>query len=294
MEIFTEVNENKGLALALGYFDGVHKGHQAVIKSAVDFAYQNGTKSAVVTFKEHPQVVLRGCAPQYISTEKERREKLDALGVDFCYELDFSQISGMSGEEYIREILVKNFSPISISTGFNHNFGARKSGTPELLEAFASDYDYKYFKIPPIIVDGQVVSSSLIREKLLQGKVSDASKLLGRNFSVRGVVKKGAGLASKIGFKTANISYPQGILHLPYGVYAVKANGLAAIANFGIKPTFENLADEPVLEIHIPNFDKNIYDEMLNVEFLDFLRPEKKFASVEELVAQIRHDINLL
>lgn len=294
MEIFTEVNENKGLALALGYFDGVHTGHQAVIRSAVDFSRKNGTKSAVVTFKEHPQVVLRGCAPQYISTEEDRRNKLAALGVDFCYELDFSQIAGLSGKEYIHEILVKNFKPVSISTGFNHNFGAKKSGTPELLDALASDYGYKYFKIPPVVVDGQVVSSSLIREKLLQGNVKDASKLLGRNFSVCGIVKKGAGLASKIGFKTANIFYPQGLLHLPYGVYAVRANGLPAIANFGIKPTFENLADEPVLEIHIPNFARDIYGEKLNVEFLDFLRPEKKFASVEELVKQIRHDIDMI
>ncbi len=294
MEIFTEVNENKGLALALGYFDGVHKGHQAVIKSAVDFARQNDSKSAVVTFKEHPQVVLRSCAPQYISTEEDRREKLAALGVDFCYELDFSEISGMSGEKYIHEILVKNFSPLSISTGFNHNFGAKKSGTPELLEALASEYDYKYFKIPPVVVEGQVVSSSLIREKLSEGQVDEAAQLLGHNFSVCGIVKKGAGLASKIGFKTANISYPKGILRLPYGVYAVRANDLSAIANFGIKPTFENLTAEPVLEIHIPNFDKDIYGEILQVEFINFLRPEKKFGSVEELVSQIRHDIDLI
>lgn len=295
MKVFTELNnQNRNLALALGFFDGVHLGHQAVIKSAVDFARKNGVKSAVITFKEHPQVLLRGCAPEYISNEAERRKNLAALGVDFCYELDFSEISGMGGEEYLSEILVKNFAPLSISTGFNHNFGAKKSGTPELLSTLGEKYGYEYFKIQPVEIEGEVVSSSLIRKKLSAGKVSAAGKLLGRPFSVSGVVQKGAGLASKIGFKTANIAYPEGICKLPYGVYAVRANGMSAIANFGIKPTFENLTAMPVLEVHILNFDRDIYGETLQVEFLEFIRAEKKFASVDELVAQINRDIGAL
>lgn len=295
MKVFTELNnENRNLSLALGFFDGVHLGHQEVIKSAVDFARQNGTKSAVITFKEHPQVVLRGCAPEYISNEAQRRENLAALGVDFCYELDFSAISGMDGEEYVKEILVKNFAPLSISTGFNHNFGAKKSGTPELLAKLGEKFGYKYFKIPPVEIEGEVVSSSLIRKKLSAGEVSAAEKLLGRPFSVSGVVQKGACLASKIGFKTANIAYPEGICRLPYGVYAVRANGMSSIANFGVKPTFENLVAAPVLEVHILNFDKDIYGENLQVEFLEFIRAEKKFASVEELVAQIKNDIDMI
>ena len=117
MKIFTELNnEYKNLALALGFFDGVHRGHQAVIASAVDFAQKNVAQSAVVTFKEHPQVLLRGCAPAYISTEALRREKLAALGVDLLFELDFKDFSNIYGEEYIK-LLVQNFEPISISTG---------------------------------------------------------------------------------------------------------------------------------------------------------------------------------
>lgn len=293
MEIFTEVNENKGLALALGFFDGVHLGHQAVIRSAVDFARKNGKKSAVITFKEHPQVILRGCAPEYISTETERRENLEKLGVDYCYELNFSEISGMYGEAYIREILVKNFAPVSISTGFNHNFGVKKSGTPELLAQLCEKYGYKYFKISPVEIGGEIVSSSLIRKKLASGEVRRVAEFLGRPFSIRGIVQKGAGLASKIGFKTANIAYPAGICNLPFGVYSVKANGKKAIANFGIKPTFENLTAVPLLEVHILNFDKNLYGETLKIEFFDFIRVERKFSSVDELVAQIKNDIEM-
>lgn len=291
MKIFTELNdEYKNLALALGFFDGVHLGHQKVIASAVEFARQKGTKSAVVTFKEHPQVILRGCAPAYISTENFRREKLEALGVDILFELDFNSLAGISGEKYL-QILAETLAPVSISTGFNHYFGAQKSGTPELLAQCAETFRYEYFKIPPVIVGEEVASSSLIRKYLAAGEIKRANALLGYNFVIESSVQEGAKLASKIGFKTANFSYPPELVQLPYGVYAVFANGMPAIANFGVKPTFDGLASAPVLEVHILNFDKNIYGESLRVEFIGFIRHEKKFASVEDLITQIKSDI---
>lgn len=299
MKIFTELNnENKNLALALGYFDGVHLGHQKVIKSAVDFARENGKQSAVITFREHPQVFLRGCVPEYISTAEERRCRIEALGVDLCYELDFSCVLQLSGEDYIKEILVKHFAPISVSTGFNHYFGAKKSGSPELLEACAGGYGFKYFKTPPVLIDGQVVSSSLIRQNLAEGKIRFANSLLGYSFSISGVVEKGANLAGKIGFKTANITYPKELLKLPFGVYSVNVQvcgeSLKGIANFGIKPTFVSMVSAPVLEVHILNFEREIYGEKIRVDFLDFIRPEKKFDSVENLIEQIKNDISYL
>ncbi len=296
MEIFSEINSNnKGLALALGYFDGVHSGHVEVVKSAVTFARENGTQSAVITFQEHPQVILRGSSPAYITTVEQRREKLAQLGVDFCYELNFADISGFSGREYLQNILIENFEPISISTGFNHYFGVEKSGSPELLASCSEEFGYKYFKIPSVEVLGETVSSSLIRKKLSQGEICAANALLGHSFAVNGVVKKGVGLASNIGFKTANLTYPKNIVRVPFGVYAtrVSIDGMSylAIANFGVKPTFTSLVDEPVLEVHILDFNRDIYGRELRVEFLDFIRFEKKFVSVEELVAQIKRDI---
>ena len=295
MKIFTQINdEYKNLALALGFFDGVHPGHKKVISSAVEFSRKNGTQSAVITFKEHPQVLLRGVAPEYILTDTARREKIAELGVDFLYELDFKEFAQLSGEEYIRNVLVKNFAPVSISTGFNHYFGVHKSGTPELLEECAPAYGYKYFKILPVELNGEIVSSSLIRKRLAEGNIQCANDFLGYKFFIEGTVQRGAHLASKIGFKTANIHYPQELVKLPFGVYSVLANGLPAIANLGVKPTFEGLASKPVLEVHILNFDKDIYGETLRIEFVDFIRAERKFDSVDALIVQIKSDIDMV
>lgn len=296
MKVLYDLSEdNKNLALALGFFDGVHLGHQEVIKSAVNYARENQTKSAVITFKEHPQVVLRGVAPAYISTKEKKYQKLENLGVDFCYELDFADVCKLSGVNYIEQFLVKNFSPISISTGFNHNFGYAKSGTTELLDDKSYEFGYKYFLVAPVSIDEETVSSSLIRKKLTNADLYSAKKMLGEDFSICGVVQKGASIARKIGYKTANVFYPQNVLQLPFGVYKVVVNlngqNYLGIANFGVKPTFEKLTEKPLLEIHILGFDDEIYDEVLDVKFLEFIREERKFSSAQELIKQIELDM---
>lgn len=296
MKVLYDLNEeNKNLALALGFFDGVHLGHQEVIKSAVDHAKKNGAKSAVITFKEHPQVVLRGVAPSYISTKDKKYKKLEALGVDYCYELDFVDVCQLSGDDYIEKFLVKNFSPISISTGFNHYFGLDKSGTTSLLMEKSQMFGYKYFMVEPFTIDNQTVSSSLIRKKLQIGDLVNTKKMLGEDFSISGIVQKGVSLARKIGYKTANVIYPDNVLQLPVGVYKVlvdlEGQTYLGIANFGVKPTFENLVKKPLLEIHLLNFDRDIYGETLNVRFIEFIREERKFASAEDLIKQIELDL---
>src|SRR5574344_195383 len=153
MEIYTELNENKNLSLALGYFDGVHKGHEAVINSAVNFAKEHNTKSAVITFKDHPCCFFYGVCPKYILSREDRIKHLSNLGVDYLYMLNFEKICKLSGEEYIRDILVKYFNPLSISTGFNHNFGAKKSGDTKLLKELSQKYGYEYFEISPQKLD---------------------------------------------------------------------------------------------------------------------------------------------
>lgn len=133
MQIFTDVNENIHLSLALGYFDGVHLGHQAVIKNAVDFAKKNNIKSAVVTFKDHPCCFFNGVCPKYILSRTEREKRIAKLGIDFIYELDFEKIKDLTAEEYLKNILIKNFRPKAITTGFNHHFGTQKTGDVEYL-----------------------------------------------------------------------------------------------------------------------------------------------------------------
>ena len=296
METFFELHDkNKKLSLALGVFDGVHIGHQAVIETAVNFAKKHNTKSAVITFKDHPQVFLRGLTPEYIATDSLKREYLEKLGVDYCYELDFSQLANISGENYIHDVLVKNFQPCAISTGFNHYFGSKKSGTPELLKNLEKTFNYKYFEHSPVILNNEVVSSSIIRKKLANGDILGANKLLGHEFTIDGIVYKGAQLARKIGFKTANIEYPNELVKTPFGAYVAKVlvsgKEYSSVANFGMKPTFENLVQKPVLEAHLLDFNDDIYGEKIRVKLLKFLRPEEKFSSLEKLKSQILLDI---
>ncbi len=295
MQIFTELNKNPNLSLALGYFDGVHKGHQAVIKSAVDFASQNGNKSAVITFKDHPCCFFRGVCPKYILTREDRIKHIEALGVDYIYILDFnSKLCMLSAEDYLKNVLIDNFSPKSISTGFNHYFGAKKSGGVDLLTEKQVEYGYKYFEIPPQKILNNTISSTAIRNALAKGDIQNANEMLGYNFTISGKVVKGQQLGRKIGFRTANLLYPPELIDLPFGVYSVLVDYMGiqykGITNFGIRPTVSD-SHRCSLETHILDFNKDIYGEEISVSFLKMIRAERKFNSLEDLKAQISIDI---
>ena len=291
MELFNDFNYNPKLALALGFFDGVHLGHQKVIKTAVDFAKQHNTKSAVITFKEHPCCIFYDVKPSYILKDSERRKQIENLGVDFLYEVDFKDLKNLSAESYLKDILIKNFEPVSISTGFNHFFGSNKTGNPEFLEANQAKYNYKYIKTEPQYLNNTLISSTYIRECLDSGDIKDVNLFLGRPFEIRGEVIHGLHLGTKLGYKTANLEYPENLIKIPFGAYKVTVNNeYNAVLNFGIKPTVSNV-QKPVLEAHILNFDKDIYGEIISIQFLEFIRKEQKFNSEKELTEQIKKDI---
>lgn len=289
MQIFNEINQNKNLSLALGFFDGIHAGHRAVIKSAVNYAKQHNTKSAVITFKEHPCCYFWGVKPKYILTKQEREKQIEALGVDYLYELNFEEISGLTAQDYLKDVLINHFTPISISTGWNHNFGCQKSGDVKFLRENSKKYGYKYFEIPAVKVDNTVVSSTKIRSFLSQGNLQKANLMLERNFTISQTVIKGNQIGRTIGFKTANLVYPSELIELPYGVYTVQTQYGKGIANFGTRPTING--SQAILEVHILDFEKDIYGEILEVQFLKMLRKEQKFASLEDLKKQIQIDI---
>ncbi len=292
MQVFYQLNKNKHLALALGYFDGVHLGHQKVIKSAVDYARQNGKKSAVITFKDHPCCYFYGVCPKYILTRKQREDAISKLGIDYLYELDFNEnLCQLTAKEYLENILVKYFEPVSISTGFNHNFGANKSGNAEFLQKNQEKFNYKYFEIPPQKINSDIINSTSIRKFLQQGEISNANDMLGYHFFIEGEVIEGQRLGRKLGFRTANLIYPKELVEIPFGVYEVQTSYGKGIANFGIRPTISN-TNTAICETHILNFDKNIYGEIIKVEFIKMLRKEQKFNSVEELKKQISDDIS--
>ena len=294
MEIFSQPNLNKNLSLALGYFDGVHLGHRAVIKSAVDYARKQGGKSAVITFNDHPCCYFYKTAPKYILTREARREKFAELGVDFLYELDFAKYANLSAAEYLENILIKYFSPSSISTGFNHNFGAGKSGSTDFLEKMSAKYNYIYFMTEETKINGETISSTAIRNYLSAGNIEQANKMLGYRFSISGKVVTGQQLGRTIGFPTANLIYPDELIELPFGAYSssvtINSNKYKGVTNFGIRPTVSNTR-QCSLETHILDFNKDLYGQQINVEFIKMLRKEKKFNSVNELKRQIKEDI---
>ncbi len=289
MQIFTELNKNPDLSLALGYFDGVHYGHRKVIDSAVNFARLNRKKSAVITFCDHPCCYFWGLSPKYILTRKEREKRIEATGIDFLYELDFESISGLTAGEYLRDVLVKYFTPVSISTGWNHNFGYKKTGNVKFLAANAKKYGYDYFELQPQKIDNEIISSTKIRNLLAEGNIEKANKMLVEKFSIEGCVVKGNQIGRTIGFRTANLIYPRELIEIPHGVYSVQTNYGKGIANFGTRPTVNG--NRTLLEVHIIGFDKDIYGKTIRVEFNKMIRPEKKFASLEALKLQIQNDI---
>lgn len=297
MQIIKEITYIPNLSLALGFFDGVHIAHQKLIKNAVDFAKENGIKSAVITLKQQPYCYLNHIAPKYISSRVYSYNIIEHLGVDYLFELDFDEVSGMTSFEYLKNVLVKNFSPVGIFTGFNHHFGHNREGNCEFLEKYQSEFNYHFEALPSQKLNGNLISSSAIRKFLESGQIEDANLMLGREFCVDGTVVEGNKIGRTISFPTANINYPDNIVEVPNGVYGVNvelSDGkiLNGIANFGTKPTV-NKTMQKTLETHIlDGFDEDIYGQKIRINFLKFIRSEQKFDSIDELKEQIKKDIN--
>lgn len=295
MEIVTELREIPNLSLALGFFDGVHIGHQAVISSAIKYAKINNSKSAVITFKEHPAKFLNKKNIKYIYSKEKKYDLFSNLGVDYVIELDFESVCMMTPIEYLENILVHYFSPCAISTGYNHTFGFNKSGDTEFLEKYSKYFGYKYCAIPYEVVLDDVVSSTMIRHSIEDGAFHLVNKMLGRVYELKGKVIEGKKLGRTIGFPTINIEYPQRLVHPHIGVYEVNVileNGekYKGVANFGLRPTVSN-EKKTLLEVHIIDFEGNLYNKDVRIQFLKLLRYEKKFDSLKDLKSQIAIDI---
>lgn len=293
MKILKDYSEYpKNVSLILGFFDGIHLAHQKVISTAIDFAKSNNTKTLLITFSNSPaKYFQKGKSINYIYPRKKSFELISELGVDYLLVNDFEDFVSMEAKDYLENYLIKNFSPISISTGFNHTFGKNKLGNSEYLQTMQEKFGYKYLTTNETKLDNETISSTIIKQKLACGDITTANKLLSRNFSLKSNVINGAKLGRKIGFPTANMKYPQDIIKLPYGVYKVLANNKLAILNWGIKPTING--NEELLEAHILNFQKDLYGKELEIEFIERIRSEKKFDSLEDLRKQIKKDIEV-
>jgi len=279
MEILNEKSDfPKQVALVLGFFDGIHVGHRNVINNTPN------CEKVIVTFSSSPAEFFDQNT-KYIYPRCYNYKLMESLGVNYVYEQDFSQIVNISAERYLQD-LIEKFNPVSISTGFNHTFGYNREGNSSFLKKYAKVY--KYYETKPVKINNEIVSSTLIKKYLNIGDLHSANKLLTKNFSLQSKVIEGIKLGRKLGFPTANLKYPEKIIKIPYGVYKIKIFDKPAIMNWGIKPT---IGAEELIEIHIPNFNKNLYNEFLEFEVITKIRNEKKFESLDELKNQISKDV---
>ena len=294
MHIFNNLKYINNSSLALGFFDGIHLGHKVVLKNAINFAKANFSKSCVVTFREHPSRLLDDNYKKMILSTDEKLSIFENLGIDNVFLLDFSDFMTIKAENYIKDILVKYFSPIAITTGFNHTFGYKKLGDSSLLKSYQNLFGYKYFEVPPFVVENQIVSSSFIRNKISISDFYMANKMLGYNFFINGIVIKGDQIASKLGFPSANIIYPPDKVNIQHGVYyvIVEIDGIEynAILNHGYAPTFDDFYKLKT-EVHIIDFNRDIYGSKIKVSFITKIRNQMKFDSIENLKLQLNRDI---
>ena len=296
----TYISENltpniKNTSLALGFFDGIHKGHQRVLSDALRLSKKLGTKSVVLTFKNHPVEVLYNVVPEFITTCEERIEIFKQMGFDAVIMADFTEdIAHMTADEYFRKIIL-NLEPKSISLGYNHKFGANQSGDSVFLEKISRKYDFILSVAEPVKNKNEITSSTLIRNSIKDGDVQKAFRLLGSPYKVKNIVIHGAKRGRELNYPTANLIFPDKKIVPKFGVYAgnAKINGKTfnAIANVGLRPTFGDIK-APLLEVHILDFDADIYGKVLEFEFMRKIRDEIKFTNVDKLKEQILRDIS--
>ncbi|MBV9642199.1 MAG: bifunctional riboflavin kinase/FAD synthetase [Verrucomicrobia bacterium] len=281
--------------LAIGVFDGLHIGHQAVIGRALESSRQFGGSAVVVTFDPHPVQVLRPeKAPRLLTSTRHKLKILERLGVDAMLLLEFTlEFSKTPPEVFIHRLVRAANRLCQICVGREWAFGANRSGSIQLLEELAPELGFQVTSVAPVLVDQRVVSSTLVRTAVECGDLESAANYLGRDFTILGTVAEGRKLGRRLGFPTANLR-AHNELFPPNGVYAAKAllreNEYSGVVNIGIRPTIENETGERLLEVHLFDFDQQIYGEDLEVAFLQYLRPEQKFSGLDELKAQIQQD----
>ena len=283
-------------SLAIGFFDGVHKGHQEVIKSAIAQAKKSGIRSAVMTFDPHPSIVLGGRNERvfYITPLQQKLDTLEALEVDTVFVVHFtSDFAKLSPEQFI-QYFIRDLHVKHVTAGFDFSFGAYGKGDMALMQQLANG-DYTVTVVDKQSDTDEKISSTRIRKLLQDGDMEAVRELLGRAFEVPGMVVHGDKRGRTMGFPTANVQAMEGCFTPATGVYAVKIlvqnewhNG---VCNVGYKPTFNNPENKQLsIEVHILDFDKNIYGEEVTVGWYKRIRSERKFNGIDELIAQIDRD----
>jgi riboflavin kinase/FMN adenylyltransferase len=295
--------DHAGAAVTIGAYDGVHRGHVAVLRLVRELADARRLASVCVTFDRHPAEVVRpDSAPKLLTTLEQKLELLAGTGhVDVCYVLAFDETrSREPAEEFVREVLVDVLAARVVVVGADFHFGYRRGGNVPLLERMGADLGFEVVGLGLVAVPGDptgtVYSSTRIRELLAKGDVAEAARLLGRPHEVRGVVEEGDRRGRELGFPTANLAVPPRICVPAEGVYAGTCvlpdeRALPAAISFGRRPTFYEDAEVPLLEAYLLGFDGDLYGQRLRVRFFEWLHAQQRFDGVDALVAQLHADV---
>lgn len=299
MKIYTEVSEiekNKKTVVTVGSFDGLHLGHFKILNKVKEVVERTNGASCIVTFEPHPRFVLsQNFDLKILTSLDEKKEILEKAGIENLFVINFTKdFSQLTSDEFIKQFIVEKTGASHMVIGHDHKFGKDRLGDVEKLRAVGKLYNFDVTDVPPESMNGVIISSTKIRNALAEGNIERANLFLGRNYSLSGLIVVGAQRGRLLGFPTANIQLHEPKKAVPMnGVYAVVCKlddeKHFGIMNIGYRPTFENI-HELVLEVHLLNFNRNIYGKSLKVDFLKRLRSEKKFESKEALIHQIEID----
>ena len=285
-------------AATIGFFDGVHAGHQFLINELKKEAANRQQKSMVITFAAHPQAVLRPHVPMaLITTLSEKLALLETTGIDYCVVLDFTkEMAQLSAQQFLQDVLSVRYSVATLLVGYNHRFGHNRADSFEQYVQYGNLMNMAVVLAPQYnTADKTKINSSHIRQLLTEGKIEPANELLTRPYSFSGVVVEGQKLGRKIGFPTVNLQLTNTSKLLPdSGVYAVQVifeeKKYKGMMNIGYRPTINSNPETRNIEVHLFDFNRDIYGQTLVVEMLRKIRDEKKFDSIEELTAQLKKD----
>lgn len=287
----------KESVITVGTFDGVHLGHRQIFKTLNEIAISRNLRKVAVTFEPHPRIVLSGDKPEVkiLTTSGEKLRYFEELGVDVVYIIEFTRkFAETSAVDFYKDYLLSKIGMLHLVIGYDHSFGKNREGTFDTIKYLSAEHNFGYTKVEQYSVGNEIVSSSLIRKYLNTGQIASAAKFLGYNYSIDGKVISGDKRGQKIGFPTANIKVENSHKLIPaVGVYAVKViidfASYYGMMNVGYRPTVKEKGNL-LPEIHIFDFDEDIYDKEISVEFLSFIREEKKFNSIDDLKFQLQKD----
>ncbi len=301
MKVLRKVSEIDRLAnpvVTIGTFDGIHLGHQQIFQKLFDVKERYDGVSYLITFEPHPQLILKSkdTAIKIITTFAEKMEIIDKYNIDYVLVLEFTaELSNMSGERFIEEILINKIGMVNVVIGYDHVFGNRRSGNIDTLRKYAKNNNFQVNVIEPFLLQNKIIKSTLVRNTISQGNVDLAIKFLGRPYQIKGKIVRGKGRGKQLRFPTANLLPENENKLLPGdGIYAtqieLKNNHYNGAVSIGVRPTFDEQVR--IIETNIFDFCDDVYGEEMTIKFIQKIRNEEKFKTTDELVYQMHRDVD--